>query len=261
MIVFSFFDTFVWNTILLLVMSFDRLSKHLGVVVGSGRLVWSGGDFRRDFVVHSRFALCLFMVLLFLRNWSRWCNHHIVVDHSSWNNRNAVWITVGQTIGKWRYNGMRLRLGLGTLLMSILLVGLGGRMVKWVQLGILALEAVAVRHSWMMGVRLLVVHRGLLETWVTSLWVTVHASVGVTVVARVRVELVPFVRVLQALVMALVLGLEDIVFVFVGRLSARRLNLDRSIMLAIMHGLEHIWLHLEHQVSTISIGLRRAEGS
>ena len=82
-----------------------------------------------------------------------------------------------------------------------------------------------------------------------------------TVVTCIGVELVPFVRVLQAFIMALVLGLEDIVFVLVSWLSARRLNLDWSIVLAIMHRLELIGLHLEHQFSIIGIGLRGAEGS
>ena len=82
-----------------------------------------------------------------------------------------------------------------------------------------------------------------------------------TVVTCIGVELVPFVRVLQAFIMALVLGLEDIVFVLVSRLSACRLNLDWSIVLAIMHRLELIGLHLEHQFSIIGIGLRGAEGS
>ena len=82
-----------------------------------------------------------------------------------------------------------------------------------------------------------------------------------TVVTCVGIELVPFVRVLQAFVMALVLGLEDIMFVLVSGLSSCRLNLDWSIVLAIMHRFELIGLHLEHQISIISIGLRGAEGS
>ena len=90
---------------------------------------------------------------------------------------------------------------------------------------------------------------------------TLYSSVGLMVVTYVGVELVPFVRVEQAFVMAIILGLEDSVFGLIGRLSARRLNLDRPIMLAIMHRLELIRLHLEYQISIISVGLRGTEGS
>ena len=256
----SFFDTFDWDTVLLLRRMHSMFSKHLGVVIGCGRNMWCGGDFRSDLVVHGRCGVCHLMVHSRCRCNHRFvvhhrcrCNHCIVVHNSRWR------YTVGKTVGDVHHGRVHGLTTFGTLLVSILLISRGSRMVKWVQLCIL--EAVAIGQTWMVGVRLGVVERSILITVVTSFGSTVvTTSVRVAVVGSFGAELVPFVRVSQALVMALVLGFEDIVFVLVGRLSASRLNLDRSIMLAIMHGLELIWLHLEHQVPIISIGLRGTEG-
>ena len=49
-------------------------------------------------------------------------------------------------------------------------------------------------------------------------------------------------------------------FGLIGRLSARRLNLDRPIMLAIMHRLELIRLHLEYQIAVLDVSLGGSEG-
>ena len=164
-LLFSFFDTFDWDAVLLLRGMLCRFSKHLGVVIGRGRNMGSGRDLRRFLVVHGRCGVCHFMMHSRCR-----CNHRLVVHHS-WCHRKTVGSrhhgrvhAIGRrvhTVGRrlhavgnrhhWRVHGLTL----GSLLMSILLIGMWSRMVKWVQLCVL--EAVAVGESWMVDVRLLVV--------------------------------------------------------------------------------------------------------
>ena len=171
-LLFNFFDTLDWDTVLLLRGMLSRLSKHLGVVIGRGRNMWSGRDLRRFLVVHGRCSVFHFMV----HNRCR-CNHRLVVNHSrchrktvgNWHHGRVHAVgrrmhTVGRrmhtvrrrvhAVGNrhhWRVHGLTL----GTLLMGILLIGMWSRMVKWVQLCVL--EAVAIGESWMVGVRFLVV--------------------------------------------------------------------------------------------------------
>ena len=154
----SFFDTFEWDIILLLRRMLSRFSEHLGVVIGSGRNMWCRRDLGRFLVVHGRCRVCHFMV----HNRCR-CNHRLVVYHcrcyrktiGNWHDGRmyavGIWV---HAVGN-RHHRRVDSLTFGTLLVSILLIGMRSRMVKWVQLRVL--EGVAVGEIWMMGVRLWVV--------------------------------------------------------------------------------------------------------
>ena len=103
--------------------------------------------------------------------------------------------------------------------------------------------------------------------------VTVECSLAlIVVVTAIGMVLHLCVRVMLVTIMALILTDEDVVVLIflahgvtlrwsmlVSRLSTNRLDLDWSIVLALMQLLVHIRLHLENQMTIIDVSLRGAE--